>query len=591
MPAADQTDLSFRLKFLNDDANPTRFHVNVLNNGTWSTLMSWTTAADANDYQLPVHISMDAFNGQTIRLAFVYEANGGHILAIDNISLMPATNYWTGNGNSNWNDATNWRLSVPASGHTAEVFPTANQPEISGILSIEGVNIHPGASLTLLPDAKVTINGTITNNAGNSGLVLKASSEMQASLILNQESVPATVEFTSVASGDIIGSSLTAFPVTGQEIAPLFAGSNDHLLKWDATTASWMSLKLGGGTFNPEFETEFRSGSGYIASFGEAGTRVLSGNLTGNSVEANLPATSGWHLLGNPYTSSVEWNGNNTDFSAIIKLYNAADGSFEDVLPMAVLPAMTGFFVSAEASTPAFAFDPSNRTHAGASSSPIQGEGIVLSVSETTLNTTQHARIIVAAMATPGYDRERDSRFLAGFAPQLYSIAGDEMLSLNSIPSVASGNVIQLGFVKNDASNYTLQIDADELFPGMILYLNDKKTGTIQDLNGQSTYTFTAEAGDDVNRFELIFGTLGIDGPEKANDFTAFANNGIIEIRSSSKITGDIKVTGLDGRTAISIQGNGSNTMKIDAGKLANGVYIVSLLNSNGITTRKVMLK
>lgn len=592
MPAADQTDLSFRLKFLNDEANPTRFHVNVLSNGAWSTLMSWTSAADVNNYQLPVHLNMVAFNGQTIRLAFVYEDNNGHILAIDNISLMPATNYWTGNGNSNWNDAANWRLSVPASGHTADVFPSANQPEISGTLSIEGVNIHPGASLTLLPDAKVTVNGTITNNAGNSGLVLKASTEMQASLILNQETVPASVEFMTEASGNIIESSLMAFPVTGQEIAPLFTGNNDHMLKWNAASSSWISLKLEGGVWNPEFEAEFQSGSGYIARFGEAGTRVLSGNLTGSSVDANLTASSGWHLIGNPYTSSVEWNGNNNDFSSIIKMYNAADGSFEDVLPMAVLPAMTGFFVSAEpGSTPAYTFDPSHRTHSAASSSPIQGEGIALSVSETTLNTTQHSRIIVASMATAGYDRERDSRFLAGFAPQLYSIAGDEMLSLNSIPSVASGNVIQLGFVKNDASNYTLQIDADELFPGMILYLHDKKTATIQDLNGQSTYTFTAEAGDDANRFELIFGTLGINDNNNSSEFMVFANNGIIEIRSTNSIKGDIKITGLDGRTAISLQGNGSNNMKIDAGKLANGIYVVSLMNSNGITTRKVMVK
>lgn len=592
MPAADQTDLSFRLKFLNDEANPTRFHVNVLSNGAWSTLMSWTSAADVNNYQLPVHLNMDAFNGQTIRLAFVFEDNNGHILAIDNISLMPATNYWTGNENSNWNDATNWRLSVPASGHTADVFPSANQPEISGTLSIEGVNIHPGASLTLLPDAKVTVNGTITNAAGESGFVLKASAEMMASLILNQETVPASVEFMTAASGNIIESSLMAIPVTGQEIAPLFAGSNDHLLKWNATSTSWINSKLEGGVWNPEFETEFQSGSGYIARFGEAGTRVLSGNLTGNSVDANLTAASGWHLLGNPYTSSVEWNGNNNDFSSIIKMYNAAAGSFEDVLPMAVLPAMTGFFVSAEpGSTPAYTFDPSHRTHSAASSSPIQGEGIALSVSETTLNTTQHSRIIVASIATAGYDRERDSRFLAGFAPQLYSIAGDEMLSLNSIPSVASGNVIQLGFVKNEAAGYTLQIDADELFPGMILYLHDKKTATIQDLNGESTYSFTAEEGDEANRFELIFGTLGIDGANNASDFMVFANNGIIEIRSSSKITGDIMITGLDGRTAISLQGNGSNNMKIDAGKLANGIYVVSLMNSNGITTRKVMVK
>ncbi|MBW6490422.1 MAG: S8 family serine peptidase [Lentimicrobium sp.] len=594
IPETGKNDLAFRIKYQSEETITTHFHINILSGENWSTLKSWTNVSENNDYQVPVYINLDEYNGQIVRLAFVYEANNGNALAIDDISLQTAQNYWLGADDKNWDNDLNWRLSAPepASDEFIEILPAVNQPEISSQKRIGGIHIHPGASLTLLPDANVTVSGMLTNNSGADNLILKASDGMQALLFLSQESVPATVEFIVNASSNLHDGILFSSPVSGQEIAPMFAGINDHLLKWDAISASWISLKVEGGTWNPAFETEFQPGIGYFARFGEQGTRLFSGNLTGSSAEVNLPATSGWHLLGNPFSTSVKWQGSNTSFSAIIKMYNIDKGSFEDIAPLAVLPTMTGFFVSAEpGTTPDYAFEPWHRTHEEPGSTPIQGEGITLSVSETTLNTTQHARIIVDIAATNDYDHYLDSRFLAGFAPHLYSIAGDEILSLNRIPSVASGTVIQLGFVKNEASDYTIAIDADELFPGMVLYLNDKKTGNIQDVNGQTTYTFTAEEGDDANRFELIFGTLGIDGSDKTSDFMVFANNGIIEIRSTTSITGDIKITGLDGRTAISLQGNGSNNMKIDAGKLANGIYVVSLMNSNGITTRKVMVK
>lgn len=591
LPATGNHDLSFRLKYNHDDTHPTRFHVNMYVNNNWITLNSWITADNNNDYQVPVHMSLDEFNGQKVRLAFVYEGVNGHILAIDNISIMPATNYWTGNGSSNWNDAFNWRLSVPAANHSAEILPGLNNPEIGGTFAIQGLSIHPGAAITLLPDAKVTINESITNNAGSAGLILKANSSSQAQLILNQESVAATLEFASQTAANLLQSSLWSVPVSGQAVEPVI-GSNDQLLKWDAPTSAWISARLQGGAWNPEFDNEFISGQGYLANFVSSGIHSISGTLTGSAVTPALAASGAWHLLGNPYTSSITWNGTNTTLAGIVKIYDPLSGSFTDALEGTIIPAMGGFVVNAlPAQTPAFTFNPADKSFAAPVIETVNLPKVEVVVTENTTNTTQKSLIVVQPEATETFDHNLDSRFLAAFAPSVYTLAGEDQLSLNALPQINTGKVIQLGFAKNTAADYNMSVSYDNLYSGIMVFLHDKKTGNIQDLGLQPSYNFTSEAGDAANRFELIFGTLGLDETDAASAISAFVAGGLLNIRSSAPLNGEFKLLQLNGTEVMRFKGNSSVSMQTAINTLSAGVYLLRYVENSTVKTIKVMVR
>ncbi|MHC1776484.1 MAG: S8 family serine peptidase [Lentimicrobium sp.] len=592
MPASNQTDLLFRLKFLNDDAYPTRFHVNVLNNGAWSTLRSWTTAVDANNYQLPVYINMDAFTGQTIRLAFVYEANNGHNLAIDNISLIPATNYWTGNGNSNWSDVANWRLAVPQQTETADIHPAANQPVISGSIDILNINIHPSATLTLSPDAKVTVTNSLNNMDGGQ-LILKANEHGQASLIHHENGINTTVETFTTAAEGLHGWRLLSMPM-GLDIEPEFLSQEDGMYKWDEVANDWIPAYLGDGTWNPLFTPVMYAGFSYLTGYNSQrvlSTNGVTGGLTYGLVLHNTGQSgNGWNLLGNPFTASIYYNSETPQFATIGKVWNSEEGSFNELYPGAIIPPMSGFAVEVLETTATYPFPAESRTHAAGYLPEAPQPSIALSVSETQNGTRQHAAININSLATEGYDSQFDAGFLKGFAPQLYSFAGASRLSVNTLPSVASGRLIRIGFVKNDATSYSLQVQSSQLYPGMVIGLHDIKTGTIQDLTTDNVYNFTAADGDDPNRFELFFGTVGVDENATPGDIICYTSGKTIYLKSTLPMNGEVIISSLSGKQLIRTKATGENLVTIDGARIAAGTYLVSLITDGGVVTKKVVI-
>lgn len=67
---------------------------------------------------------------------------------------------WTGLVDSDWSKATNWSLGVPASGDTALIPATSNNPVIgTSVAVVKSITIQSGATLTINSGATVSING------------------------------------------------------------------------------------------------------------------------------------------------------------------------------------------------------------------------------------------------------------------------------------------------------------------------------------------------------------------------------------------------------------------------------------------------
>jgi hypothetical protein len=587
MPEAGNTDLAFMLFYANSEAAVNRFYVNILDEGNWRPALVMDSPETAgNHYRQQVLINMDGYQGKRIRLAFVYEGNDAATLAVDNIGIVPADNYWTGKSGSAWTNEANWRLAVPEQTGTAQILPAPNQPVISGSLEMAGIQVHPGASLTLAPDAQLTVTNSLINMAGASGLILKAGEQGHATLIHPENDLSATVEVYTGATGW----QLLSMPFD-VDFEPEFSAPGDGLLKWHEASGSWIASRLEDETWNPAFEAQMIRGHAYLSGYETTQVRSGSGLLDGTSFSRELQNSgNGWHLSGNPFTASISYNPSDPQFAAIGKVWNAAEGSFTELYPEAIIPAFSGFAVEVLQETATHHIPAGSRTHEAAFLPEAPEPSIELSVSETLLGTRQRTAINLNQAATEYFDVQLDAGFLPGFAPQFYSLSGGRKFSVNTLPSIATGAVIPLGFVKNEADNYVFEAKFDALYPDMVLYLNDLKTGELHLLNGNSVVEFAAEAGDAPNRFELIFGTLGIEGQVPASDLNVYAYGSVIYMTGNGPIAGKVTVSSLQGSVLLEKSVKGETVIKLDAGTLANGIYIVSLTNEHGRISRKVVI-
>jgi len=71
---------------------------------------------------------------------------------------------------------------------------------------------------------------------------------------------------------------------------------------------------------------------------------------TGNVTHSDLSRTNeGWHLIGNPYTSAIEWNNNSdwvfTNIGTVPNIWGEASGTYVTPADGDPIPATNGFFV------------------------------------------------------------------------------------------------------------------------------------------------------------------------------------------------------------------------------------------------------
>lgn len=460
------------------------------------------------------------------------------------------------------------------------------------------------AGISIAYNSKVTVSGELTVNA-SSLLTLSSTASGTASLIQSTPGVAATVQrYIAAWSNSLHGWHFLSSPVAAQAISDFHVPgsvSNDFY-KWDEISNNWINRTASNGTLNTAFETSFVPGAGYLIANGTESTKFFSGTLN----VAGVPVTgltmtgskayTGWHLIGNPFSSALAWNNGSWNLNNVdgqCQIWDETGASYIPAIisPDGIIPAMNGFMVHASADNASLTIPASARvhdSHAWYKSSEQSNNLIVLVAMDAVGNTAQKSVIRFNADATEGYDTEFDSYFLAGFAPMFYSKSQAENYALNTLPESGVTSAIAMGFVKNANSLFTIELS--ENIPGLSVYLTDQKTSQTKRLN-DGGYTFTSAVGDNSDRFLLNFlDATSIADIEKAKDFSVYAIDGILNIQSLNQLGGKVMVTDMVGRTIA--------TGRVDAGATTRmniqgntGVYIVSVLTAKGRINTKVIVK
>lgn len=233
-----------------------------------------------------------------------------------------------------------------------------------------------------------------------------------------------------------------------------------------------------------------------------------------------------WNLIGNPYPSYFDtrfldfgapfmvWNSNNQNYEA----YSPVDDSY-------ILAPAEAFFVQRPVDQESITFLKDGRQTDRYARTLVEEEpasapqriraaydsNTHTAAQRTVFNITlakdgqqaDRTRVVINEAATMQYDLSRDAAKFTGTEPavsQIFTINGATRYAINERP--LNNGQAQLGLHFGTDGTYTIGLSNQ---PDGQVTLEDRLTGTKQQLNGTAGYSFTAKAGDSTDRFVLHF--------------------------------------------------------------------------------------
>jgi len=412
------------------------------------------------------------------------------------------------------------------------------------------LTINPGAKLSISPGAALTVNGTLNNNAGNTGLVLESSAAGDGKLLYNN-AVSGTVELFLTGG---LGTSMPKFHYFIPPVASVFIGSsiaeaqanlnlsnfNGDLLSYSEASAAadkdagWQYFDGYNSTTAFSSLTSANAYNIYLTANDKL-TFTGSLNYAAHSFD-NLSYTSqGWNLIGNPYPCNYDLNGiaeltgadDDVDNSVYFNrdgryvVYNLATGGETGYTD--IVPPLQGFFVHVTATGKSLTLPLDSKTvnttpvrskkTACGQTNPIKKMKLVLSNS----TVSDESIICILDNATSSFDSDYDAYKLFGInnqSPLIYSETKGVKYAINAIPHDDTKPLsIPLSLVIKTPGTYSIDITEFENLEGMNVVL---KHGGIQTpLAQNSFYSFTSLAGT-FSDFEVLIGDEG-DGVGKLN--------------------------------------------------------------------------
>jgi len=502
---------------------------------------------------------------------------------------------------------------LPASVPNITIDNIAGVKLSNSSLTVTGtMTINSGKLFTLEVGKQLTVSGLLTNSAGTSGLVIKSDANGTGSLITTN-GVNATVErFITKYNGTLDKMyHFISSPVSDQAI---FTDLSDFY-RFSELNNYWIS-RTGNGVPEAFGDASFVVGRGYMVANSADITKTFSGTL--NTYPSATPLTitctkttgkgEGWNLLGNPFSSAIDWDLVKTRNSGVdnaLYYYDAAQQNYRYYIQLGsigtlgsgsrYIPAMQGFMVHANTNNGTVTINNDDRVHQALTTYYKQGGSpsnlLILKVEANGFE--DETNLFFTDLANTAFDSEYDAYKIFSAnenVPQLYSITSDgTKLAINSMPENISGTSVVLGIKTGSETASTLTASSIDSFEsGTEITLIDNKTNNIQNLTKNPVYNFTSTQGDDPARFELKFGTVGINDPIVNPLINAWYNAGKLYLVNDAGNT-NIEVYNLQGQKVqkLFVQDGGLQTISLN---LPAGVYFAQII-SNGINqTVKIII-
>lgn len=184
-----------------------------------------------------------------------------------------------------------------------------------------------------------------------------------------------------------------------------------------------------------------------------------------------------------------------------------------------------------------------------------------------------------------------DSKLEGQASDALFTNAGDEKVVINGRSTFADTDVVKVGNRYFSSGIYDIRLGKKEgIFEnGQNIYLKDKIAGIITNL-GAGNYTFSADAGEQTGRFEIIYKPESVLATgENTKDLVQVYRNGEdFIVQSGSGIINEVEVFDASGRLFQKVKG-GTLKIVVDGKSLVNGMYILKIKIKSDLVSKKIM--
>jgi len=528
-------------------------------------------------------------------------------------------NQWkTSASTTDWNNSANWESGVPVLGMDIVIPSGATNYPIN--TPAPDFTIATGSSLTLGPGAKATLgnlinNGTFTlqsdGTSGDASFIVSSYSGNAANIELFLTGGEAGGTGTKTNRWHFISTPVSSLPVS--TFAPI---PTKNVAKWwddrvSGTLASgWVNYAgIVYATLQTDATRTFSTllpGIGYDYYDKVDDKYTFAGQLNTSDVTMSLSfavndGLHGFNLLGNPFSSGLDWNQIIADPSYPLNTskslyftrnnvqcsYVGGIGVPSDVT--GIIPPMQGFFVKTYSSGNSIRIPASARVqgtihprYKGINTIPL----VRLAITEN--NTSDETVVRFDNLAKSGLDYDFDmlKMFISTANTQIYSSYGGTNYSINGLPFPDS--TLSIPIVVNFVTTGTHTITATQLqyLDNYTVTLTDKTTGFVADLKTTPVLTFTAPAGTSSDRFVLKFTNIstGVDNPViTGGKFNIYPSFGYINIQTLADEwdgkQGTVNVLDLSGKIVGSLTDAtfSRNSLTSVQANLEKGLYIVEL--------------
>ncbi|MCK9453054.1 MAG: T9SS type A sorting domain-containing protein [Bacteroidales bacterium] len=528
-------------------------------------------------------------------------------------------------GTKSFHEAANYEFNGSVAQVTGALLPatvndlTINSAAVTLSNSAVTVNgtllINSGKKFEIGVDKQVTIPGTLTNNAGTTGLLIKSDANGTGSLIHSTAGVAATVERHLVGYG-IVSDQMFHFissPVTTQAIREEFVTNTPtaghDFYSFDEGSNTWINSKVIGGAWNGAFESTFTVGKGYMVAYPTDVTKNFTGILNSSEKELTCTNTSlmgnGWNLLGNPFPSAIDWTQvvKGTGMDAALYYYDNTAQQYRYYLnPIAgdensigggqqYIPAMQGFMAHASTNGATLTIPTSAKTHSGQdvfykSTNAVPGS---LSLKVTANGYEDEAYIHFNQNATTAFDGSFDAYKLRSYSPSVPNLytkgTDDSELAINGLPELEDSTVIPVYFEAATEGAHTLTANLEGLTEAVV-YLEDILLNEVQNLTANPVYSFTASNGDNTDRFNLTFGAVGIGEQDQAATLNAYMVDNRLYVNNTLE-KAQLAVYDLQGRLVAQQAINEAGLQSLPL-NLPAGMYVLQLSNAQEAQSVKI---
>ncbi len=492
--------------------------------------------------------------------------------------------------------------------------------EVTGMLKVETGNFYTGGQLSLISNATQT---ALIDGSGT-GQVL-GNVTMQRYLDNSFGYKYLSTPFSNSKVGDFTDIDLNAtFPNFYRYDENRKITINDTVRDatgWEAYTDSEAALNVM---------------EGYALNFGTANDPLsvsLTGEVNNGDYSLELPNnngeyTQGFHLVGNPYPSPIDWEASGwtkTNIDDQIHFFTAGSespytGTYESYVngvamnggsASRIIPSMQGFFVKVSDS------DTDNY--------PVTGTLGITNATRVNNFTQQFYRkrepapkalirlnaafkgesnkdgmvIYFDDYASSGFENQLDAHKLMNTdvnVPNLYSLSPDrEQLSINAVAlTEEKEETIPLGITTERSGTLSISLqDLENLPYDFAVFLKDNEKNKIVDLRKQA-YSFEVKKGETNSRFELLFSNEPILINEELGDefFSVYNTEGQmqVELNLEEKEEGMLSLSTVTGQVLDTKAGRGREQVNFD-GINSSGVYFVILEKDGKRYTKKVLIR